>query len=63
MTLAYRLEGLLWPERFPPGHPRHDPTHDFWDGHDGRDDDDVYEWGADTIEEVAELVTQELESI
>lgn len=31
-SLAHRLEGLLWPERFPPGHNRHDPEHPFWAG-------------------------------
>lgn len=63
--LALRLEEMLWPERFPPGHARHDPAHVFWDGCDdyGPDNDDwiePYQWNADTIEWVAELVEKEL---
>jgi hypothetical protein len=63
MTFAQKLEGLLWPERFPPGHDRHDPEHVFWDGCDVGADrfGEFYEWSADTIEWVAALVTQERE--
>lgn len=63
--LALRLEEMLWPERFPPGHVRHDPEHVYWDGCDdyGPDNDDwvePHQWSADTIFWVSELVTREL---
>lgn len=66
-SLARRLEEMLWPERFPPGHPRHNPGHVFWDGVEsdpfGNDWVEPYQWDADTIEWVSELVTKELEKV
>ncbi len=57
--LAHQLEGLLWPERFPPGHDRHDHQHPFWAGY--HEEGDFFEWSSDTIEWVADLVEKELE--
>jgi hypothetical protein len=49
---VHRLEEAIWPERFPLGHPRHDPDHGFWHGELRR---------GETFEQVTELVTKELE--
>jgi hypothetical protein len=54
-TLAQALEGMLWPERFPPGHPRHDPEHVYWSGSD-YDAGTPFQWSAETIEWVAQAV-------
>lgn len=66
---ARELEGMLYPERFPPGHERHDPEHIYWMqygddvGVDGRIIDEPFQWSADTIEWVAEAVARELQKI
>lgn len=59
LTLAQELEGMLWPERFPPGHERHDAEHSFWLG-DTAVVNGCYQWDADTIEYVAEVISREV---
>lgn len=50
--LAERLEEMLWPERFPPGHERHDSDHVYWSGGE-HEYESAFQWKADTIEWVA----------
>ncbi len=57
--LAEQLEGMLWPERFPPGHERHDPDHVYWSG--DPEPNECFEWSAGTIESVAATVEQALD--
>lgn len=59
LPLAERLSRFLWPERYPPGHRLHDPSHPFWD--DDPQPGDEWEWeGADMLDDLAFAVYQEL---
>jgi hypothetical protein len=59
-ALAQEIAGLLWPERYPPGHVQHNSRHPFWAGEPGSGE--AYQWSADTLIEVSLLVERELES-
>lgn len=63
--LAEELHAMLFPEHYPPGTDRHDPLHTFWDGRDAADvrPGETFQWSADTIEWVAELLDLELTGI
>lgn len=58
--LIRKLATMLWPERYPEGHPWHNPEHVFWDQRGGthalEPDEEPYQWSADTIEWVAAAV-------
>jgi hypothetical protein len=66
--LARELHAMLYPEKYPPGTEGHDAEHVYWDGVDLDDKQEVadhcndpFEWSADTVEWVADLVSTELE--
>lgn len=48
------MAGYLWPERFPPGHERHDSTHQHWAGEP--EPGECSEWDGDTLPDIALVV-------
>lgn len=49
---------MIYPERYPEGHPLHDADHVHWSSDPAPDE--PFQWSADTIEWVADVVERRL---